>query len=370
MMTVAAPARESEMVPMPLGKRHERVLGIAALILLALGCALVLWPFMTALLWAAVLCSSTWPIYSAYERTLGGHRGLAAALMTLSVALVLVAPFAILIVTLAESVSGLVATLGRIVEQGPPAPPKWVEDIPVVGDSLAAYWQSLALNAPAFATALGKLTGPATDVALASGTLLGSGLLEIGLSVFIAFFFYLHGRQMASYVRESAKRIAGARARHLLVLVGSTVKGVIYGLIGTALAQGLLAALGLWIAGVPQALLLGFLTFILSFLPAGPPLVWGSVALWLILQGEMWWGIFVALWGALLVSTIDNLLRPYLLAQSNDLPVVLGLFGLVGGILAFGFIGIFLGPVLLAVGYSLFLEWSAAAGREREDGTG
>ena len=295
---------------------------------------------------------------------------MAAVLMTLSVALVLVAPFAILVVTLAESVSGLVATLGRIVEQGPPGPPAWVDDIPVVGDSVTAYWQSLALNAPAFATALGKLTGPAADVAVASGTLLGSGLLELGLSVFIAFFFYLHGRQMAAYVRESAERIAGARSRHLLTLVGSTVKGVIYGLMGTALAQGLLAALGFWIAGVPQALLLGFLTFILSFLPAGPPFVWGSVALSLFLQGEMWWGIFVVLWGVLLVSTIDNLLRPYLLAQSNDLPVVLGLFGLVGGILAFGFIGIFLGPVLLAVGYSLFLEWSAAEGRERANGAG
>ena len=195
---------------------------------------------------------------------------------------------------------------------------------------------------------------------MASGAFIGVGLLELGLSVFIAFFFYLNGRRIAAYVRQSTERIAGHRARRLLKLIGSTVKGVIFGLIGTALAQGLLAALGFWIAGIEQALLLGFLTFVLSFLPAGPPFVWGGVAIWLVVQGDLWWGMFVAAWGALLVSTIDNLLRPYLLSQSNNLPVVLGLFGFVGGILAFGFIGIFVGPVLLAVGYSLFLEWANA----------
>jgi predicted PurR-regulated permease PerM len=127
-------------------------------------------------------------------------------------------------------------------------------------------------------------------------------------------------------------------------------------------------ALGFWIAGVEQALLLGFLTFVLSFLPAGPPFVWGGVAIWLVVQGDFWWGMFAAAWGALLVSTIDNLLRPYLLSQSNNLPVVSGLFGFVGGILAFGFIGIFLGPAFLAVGYSFFLEWANAPEGEAEQG--
>ena len=104
-------------------------------------------------------------------------------------------------------------------------------------------------------------------------------------------------------------------------------------------------------------------------MPAGPPLVWGSVALWLVVQGAVWWGIFVVAWGLLLVSSIDNVLRPYLLTKSNSLPVVLGLFGFLGGILAFGFIGVFLGPTLLAVGYSLFLEWHAAEVEDRRHST-
>ena len=353
----------------PLGKPIEQILGISALLLLAVGCALVLWPFLTALMWAAVICYSTWPIYRWCEQALGGRRGLAATLMTLLVTLVLVAPFAIMVATLTDSVFSLVTAAARVLEQGPPPPPRWVAGLPVVGETFAAYWDRLAHNAPAFIIELKKLIGPAADIAATSGAVLGVGLLELCLSVFIAFFFYRHGRQMAAYVREIAERFAARRARRLLAVVGTTVKGVIYGLIGTALAQSLLAAIGFWIAGVSQALLLGFLTFVLSFVPVGPPLVWGAVALWLLVQGDVWWAIFIAVWGLLLVSSIDNILRPYLLNRSNNLPVVLGLFGFFGGVLAFGFIGVFLGPTLLAVGYALFVEWNAAEVEERKHPT-
>ena len=286
--------------------------------------------------------------------------------MTLLVAAIVVAPFAILVATLADSVAIVAQAVNRLLEQGPPAPPAWVAEIPFIGERLALYWQGLAYNAPAFLVELTKLIRPATDIAVASGAVLGVGLLELALSVFIAFFFYRYGRQMAASARGSSERIGGTRARHLLLVAGSTVTGVVYGVIGTAIAQGLLAGLGFWIAGVPQALLLGFITFLLSFVPAAPPLVWGSVAVWLFFQGEVGWSIFVAGWGLLLVSSIDNLLRPYLLTQANSLPVLLSFFGFLGGILAFGFIGVFLGPVLLAVGYSLFLEWQATDNKERQ----
>jgi predicted PurR-regulated permease PerM len=344
----------------------EQILAIGALVLLGVGCIVVLWPFLSALIWAAVLCFSTWPIYTWFEGLLGGRRTPAALLMTLLVAAVVVAPFAILVATLADSVATVAQAVNRLLEQGPPAPPAWVAELPFIGERLALYWQGLAYNAPAFLVELTKLIRPATDIAVASGAVLGVGLLELVLSVFIAFFFYRYGRQIAASARGSSERIGGTRARHLLLVAGSTVTGVVYGVIGTAIAQGLLAGLGFWIAGVPQALLLGFITFLLSFVPAAPPLVWGSVALWLFFQGEVGWSIFVAGWGLLLVSSIDNLLRPYLLTQANSLPVLLSFFGFLGGILAFGFIGVFLGPVLLAVGYSLFLEWQATDKNERQ----
>jgi len=344
----------------PLGKTTEQILGIAALLLLTIGCFVVLRPFLSALLWAAVICFSTWPIYLWCERTLGGRRGAAAALMTLLVGLLLIAPLVVMVATLADNVSRILTTATRVLEQGPPSPPRWVADLPLVGDSLAAYWATLAHNAPAFLEELKTLIGPATDIAVAGGAMLGAGLLELALSLLIAFFFYRHGRKMATYVRQASERFAGERARRLLRVVRGTVRGVVYGLIGTALAQAILAGIGFWIAGVPQALMLSFLIFFLSFLPVGPPLVWGGAAVWLLVQGDVWWGIFMGVWGLLLVSSVDNVLRPYFLGKTSDLPVILGFFGLLGGVLAFGFIGVFLGPTLLALGYSLFREWNAA----------
>ncbi|MEQ8827431.1 MAG: AI-2E family transporter [Parvibaculum sp.] len=346
-----------------LGKPLEQVLGGGALLLLAIGCALTLWPFVPALLWAAAICFSTWPVYSWCERRLGGRRTLTAALMTLLVALVLVAPFAVIVATLADSAASFLTTATEILEEGPPSPPRWVASLPMVGESLAFYWQSLAYNVPAFIAEMKKLVGPATDIAVVSGAVVGRGLFQLVLSVLICFFFYLHGRQMAAHVREVAERFAGPRARRLVKVVGATVKGVMYGMIGTALAQAIVAAIGFWIAGMPQPLLLGFLTFALSFVSAGA-LVWGPVAVWLFVQGEVLWGIFILAWGLLIVSSIDNFIRPYLLGKTSNLPMVLGFFGFIGGILAFGFVGLFLGPTLLAVGYNLFLEWRAA---EREE---
>ncbi|KSV75386.1 AI-2E family transporter [Sinorhizobium sp. Sb3] len=341
------------------------VLGTGALALLVIGCALVLWPFLSALLWAAVICFSTWPLYRQCERAVGGYRPAAAAIMTMLVVFVLAAPLAFLVTALVDDIKTVAEAIAHVLEEGPSAPPNWVKGLPIIGEGVATYWENLAHDAPAFIAELKKLTGPVTDIALAGGAALGAVLLELALSIFITFFLFLHGRRMIGFMRQISERVAGPRAKRLLMVIGMTVKGVVYGMIGTALAQGLLAGTGFWIAGVPQPILLGGLTFALSFVPGGPPFLWVPVALWLLLQGSMGWAIFVAVWGLLLVSSIDNFLRPYLLNQNSNLPVLLGLFGLVGGVLAFGLIGLFLGPTLLAVAYNLFLEWVAAELEER-----
>ena len=161
----------------------EQILGMGALLLLGIGCIVVLWPFLSALIWAAVLCFSTWPIYTRLERHLGGRRTPAALLMTLLVAAVVVAPFAILVATLADSVATVAKAVNSLLEQGPPAPPSWVAKIPLIGERLAHYWQGMAYNGPAFLIELTKLIRPATDIAVASGAVLGVGLLELALSV-------------------------------------------------------------------------------------------------------------------------------------------------------------------------------------------
>jgi predicted PurR-regulated permease PerM len=176
--------------------------------------------------------------------------------------------------------------------------------------------------------------------------------------VFIAFFFYRDGVSVTTKLNKAVKRIVGDRTNHLLTVVGNTIKSVVYGIIGTAIAQGILAGLGFWVAGIPFAFLLGLLTFLLALIPAGPPFIWVPAAIYLFYKGQIAWGVFMAIWGFFVISGVDNVLKPYLISRGSNLPFMLVFLGVLGGVIAFGFIGIFLGPTLLAVGYALMDEWS------------
>jgi predicted PurR-regulated permease PerM len=155
------------------------------------------------------------------------------------------------------------------------------------------------------------------------------------------------------------RRLAGERADRLWDLSANVTTGVVYGLLGTAVAQGFLTALGLWISGVPRPVLLGVIAGVISILPVGAPVVWLPAAIWLFATGETGWGIFLVLYGALGISSVDNVIRPWLIARGADLPLLLTILGALGGVFAFGFLGLFLGPVLLALGYSLLKEWAS-----------
>ena len=167
---------------------------------------------------------------------------------------------------------------------------------------------------------------------------------------------------MGERLTNSVQRIGGERGTHLLEIAAATVRGVVYGILGTGLVQALMAGIGFFIAGVPGAALLALLTFFLSVVPVGPPLVWIPAALWLFHQGSTGWGIFMLVWGVL-VSSVDNVVKPWLISQGSDLPFILIFFGVLGGALMFGFIGVFIGPTLLAVGYRLVEEWASAEQR-------
>ncbi|RYE80204.1 MAG: AI-2E family transporter, partial [Oxalobacteraceae bacterium] len=154
------------------------------------------------------------------------------------------------------------------------------------------------------------------------------------------------------------RRIMGEEADAVSAIVSQTVRGVMYGLLGTALAQGLVAALGFAIAGVPAILLLSVLVFVSSLIPLGPPIIWGGAALWLFYQGSTGWGVFMLVWGFFAISGVDNVVRPMLISRGSSLPFLLTLLGVLGGVIAFGFVGLFIGPTLLAVGYSLMSGWT------------
>lgn len=335
----------------------EQNLGKGLLALLLLGCLVVLWPFGSALLWAAVLSYSTWPLYGRLVRWLGGRPTLAALLLTLGMVLAVVLPFATVGITLGDSVKELESASRRWLEGGPPAAPAWLAKIPVIGGSVTNSWNNLAGDSAKLAEKLKTLIEPVGSGLLKTGLALGVGLFQLALSILLTFFFLRHGPAMAATLSSGVSRIGGERGTHLLAVAGNTVRGVVYGILGTAMVQGLMAGFGFLIAGVPGAGLLALLVFFLSVVPLGPPLICLPAAFWLFHQGSTGWGVFMVIWGVL-VSTIDNFVKPWLISHGSNMPFVLILFGVLGGALAFGFIGVFIGPTLLAVGYRVVREWS------------
>ena len=341
-------------------QRIEQIVVIALLVVLAVGCLTVLRPFLSALLWALILSFSTWPLYAWLVRRLHGRRSLAAFFMTLLVAAIFILPLAAAGAGLADSVAKVGSMVAVLLRQGPPGPPAWVAELPIIGPDVTERWIELERLGAGWTAELQPYLDTALNALLSLGVRMGEAIIQVSLGVLAAFFFFRDGAEGTRRLSAAVERLGGLRAQRLLTVAASTVRSVVYGVIGTALAQATLQGLGLWLAGVPAAFFLGFLTFFLSFVPVGPPLVWLPAAVWLLYNGTIGWGIFLIGWGFLVVSGVDNVLRPYLISRGSRLPLILMFFGVLGGLLAFGFLGVFLGPTLLAIGYVLFQEWSSA----------
>ncbi len=335
----------------------ERVLMALMLGGIGIGCVLVLYPFMSSLLWAAILAFTTWPVFEWLRVHLHLRRTPAAGLMVALTAVMVVLPLAIATPS-AEDVGHMRAVFETAVHSGLPTAPPWVEAIPLVGPAFAAIWDRWAGDISELLQAMRPYVG----FVLESGfdLLLGitRGVLLFILALFVAFFFYLYGEPIAGRLADLLRRIAGDRADRLIAITGATVRGVVYGILGTAVVQGILTAFGLWLSGVPRPTLLGTIAGFLSVLPIGAPVVWIPAALWLMVSGHLGWGIFLAIYGVVAVSGADSVIRPWFISRGAQLPFVLTVLGVLGGALAFGLLGIFLGPVLLGVGYTLVNEWA------------
>jgi predicted PurR-regulated permease PerM len=279
--------------------------------------------------------------------------------MMVGMMLIILLPFAIVGLTLADNVSSLTAALRRWLEAGPPDPPAWLAKVPLVGAKVVEAWKSVASDTSTLMDKLKDWIQPASAWLLKGGLVLGRGVLELALSVLICFFLFRDGVSAAERLSAAVGRIAGERGQRLLVVAGKTIRGVVYGILGTALVQAVLCGIGFLIAGVPGAALLALLSFFFSVVPViGTGLIWLPVALWLFHQGSSGWGIFMLIWG-LAVGNVDNFIKPWLISQGSDMPFILIFFGVLGGAVSFGFIGVFIGPTLLAVGWRLVAEWAA-----------
>jgi predicted PurR-regulated permease PerM len=338
----------------------ERVLLALLLGGIAAGCVFVLYPFVSSLLWAAILVFTTWPVCEWLHTHARLRPGPAAGVMVALTAVVLVLPLALAAPGGATDVNHLRGVVDDALRAGLPGSPGWVFDIPLIGQTLGNLWNRWAADISVMVEALQPYFGILLEGGL--GLLLGlaNGVLLFVLALFIAFYFYLYGDPIAARLRVILHRVAGAQADRLIDVTGATVRGVVYGILLTAIVQGILTAFGLWLSGVPRPVLLGAVAGFLSVLPIGAPLVWIPAALWLMGSGHLGWGIFLAVYGVVAVSGADSVIRPWFIARGAQLPFLLTVLGVLGGAIAFGLIGIFLGPVLLGIGYTLVKEWSGA----------
>lgn len=337
-------------------KNIERIAGLVLIGSVAAGCLLVLLPYLSSILWASILCLATWPVYEFIMKIFKGRKTLAASCMLVLLFVVLLLPLIAVGVQFADSVRAGLAWIDTHKNAQFPEPPAWLDKIPAVGAAIKDRWEQIGQNTQqVFETLKPWLKASGLWLLRHSLDLL-KGILQLGLSLFIAFFLYLDGEGIVVRIREGFIRVSGEYAQRLIETVGSTVRSVVYGLIGTALAQCVMSLIGFTIAGVPSPLILALFTFILSIIPAGPPIIWGGAAIWLFTHGSTWWGIFMIIYGMFGISGIDNIVRPLLISRGARLPFALMLLGVLGGLASMGFIGIFLGPTLLAAGYCLTRE--------------
>jgi len=348
--------------PEPLAARdrtrdYESYAVRAILLLLLLGCYLVVRPFLTAFLWGAIIAMSTRGLYQRCLRLVRGRRKLAAALATLFLVAILLVPIAALGVNLAGGMPRLLEWFNGMLAGGLREPPAWLTGIPLIGRRVTEWWQATAADPEKLREQLRPFARPVRDFLVAAAGGIGVGLLEFALALLIAAMLYVKGDRLAEVVDRIAFRLGGDFGQRQVAVVRSTVRSVFKGLLGTCAVQAVLAMIGFWVAGISNVFLLGMGTFFLSVVPGGPALLWLPAALWLQAHDSTGRAIFLGIWGLVVVGGADNVVRPLLIGKGTEAPMALIFLGVIGGVLAFGFLGLFIGPTLLTVGYNLFGEW-------------
>jgi len=344
------------------------VLAIGGLIA---ACFWILRPFVGPAIWAAMIVVATWPAMRRLQAALHGRRLLATAVMTLALLLLFVVPLTVAIGTIVANADRLVewARMAAVYEI-PAEPPAWLAGLPLVGEPLARAWQQASdAGLRGLAGRLLPYAGNLTRWFVAEVGSLGVLALQFLMTVAIAAVMYAGGEGFAAAVRRFARRLAGERGADAVQLAGDAIRGVALGVGVTAIVQSVLGGLGLALAGVPFAGLLTALMFMLCIAQVGPIPVLLPAAVWALWSGDTGWGVFLVVWAGV-VGTLDNFLRPVLIRMGADLPLLLIFAGVIGGLFAFGLVGIFVGPVVLAVAYTLLEAWMDEAERPAEPAPG
>lgn len=312
--------------------------------------------FLVPVTWAGILVYVTWPLYARLRRWLG-YETPAALLMSLLLALVLILPVVWVLLLTRSELASVYQKIAAQLSQGHLVLAPELRNLPVIGSDLQAFFDRLNADPAAFRTELKGWSDYAMDHAgdLVGGV--GRNLAKLALALFTAFFFYRDGESMVRQVRAVLRQVLDERVDHYLNAMGATARAVVYGIVLTAIAQGFLAGLGYAVAGVDSPVFLGTVTTLIALIPFGTPFAWGSVSVWLFLQGHTFAAIGLAAWGIVVVSWVDNIIRPLVISSATRIPFLLVMFGVLGGLAAFGMIGLFMGPVILAVMATVWREW-------------
>lgn len=327
----------------------------------------ILWPFLPAIIWATTLVVATWPIMLHVQQRLWHKRGLAVAVMTIALLVIFVLPFWLAITTITQHYDRIAGWAASLTSFQLPPPPHWLAGLPFFGAYAASLWASAAASGiePLMAKAAPYAGSAAAWFVSALG---GFGVLFVQflLTVIIAVILYGSGEHAASLARRFGRRLAGERGEQSVRLAGQAIRSVALGVVVTAVGQSVLGGLGLALAGVPFAAVLTAVMFMLCIAQLGPLPVLVPAVVWLYWSGASVWGTVLVVWSVLL-STTDSVVRPLLIRRGAHLPLILLLAGVIGGLIAFGLVGIFLGPVVLAVAYTLLLSWMAEANRSDDE---
>lgn len=325
----------------------------------------VLQPFLIPVSWAGILVYVTWPFYLRLRHALGQRATLSSLLMTLVLSLLLILPLLWVLSLLQSELGHAYQRLVQFLNAGQLSVPEELRNIPWIGSELQELVDRLNANPEALRTELVRwsewLVGHAGSVA----DLIGRNVVKLGLALFTAFFFYRDGEALIQQVRVLLRQILDERVDNYLGAMGSTARAVVYGIVLTALAQGLLAGLGYAVAGVKSPVFFGVLTTLVALIPFGTPFAWGSISVWLLIDGHTWAAIGLVLWGTFVVSWVDNIIRPLVISSATRIPFLLVMFGVLGGLAAFGMIGLFMGPVILAVMVAVWREWLEDAAKQQ-----
>jgi len=337
----------------------------------------ILRPFLPAVIWATMIVVASWPVLLRVQGWLWGRRWLAVAAMTCILLLVLVVPLSLAIGTIVSNAPVITGWAGSLTTVQLPQPPDWLEALPLVGKRAAQTWSDLA--------ALGR-EDLAKKLAPYAGTVVGWFVSQIGsfgmmtlqflLTVLVSAILFATGETTADGVRRFGRRLAGVQGESTVVLAGKAIRGVALGVVVTAFVQAVLSGIGLGITGVPFAAILTAIIFMLAVAQVGAGLVMLAAIIWLFWTGSIGWGLVLIVWSILIGPVLKNILRPIFIKKGADLPLLLVLAGVLGGLIAFGLVGIFIGPMVLAVSYRLLEAWvdeelaepAPAAERAREAG--